>query len=148
MYLFEKATNVIGFIRTGSRYICDPPVENTDEDFVIFTANKKQLQIQLQGLGYVLSIKDIEKYKADETDPFAMYNIFDAYRHPSNAHNLIVVNRADDFLRWKVATMVAKELNLRDKQHRVMLFRAIRSGGTIFDSSEKAEAADHRALVR
>ena len=42
-----------------------------------------------------------------------MYNQFDAYRHPDNDHNLIVLSRDLDYIKWKVATLVAKELNLR-----------------------------------
>ena len=134
MYLFEKAVDIIGFIRSGSSYICDPPVEDTDEDFVLYANNRDKVKKQLESLGYTFSDKDVEKYKAGTPDPFAMHNNFDAYRHPDNKHNLIVVSNAADFLKWKVATLVAKELNLKDKNHRIILFRAIRSGGTHFES--------------
>ena len=130
--LFERATDVIGWFASGSRVICDPAPEGTDQDFVLFTPNLKTLRPQLESLGYVYSNKDVEKYKKGATDEFAMYNSFDAYRHPDNDHNLIVVSNVYDFKKWKVATMVAKELNVLDKAQRIMLFRAIRSGGTIF----------------
>ena len=136
MYLFEKAMNVIGWFATGSRVICSPAPLTTDEDFVLFTSNLKTLRLQLEALGYTYSNKDMEKYKLSKTDPFHMYNQFDAYRHPDNAHNLIVLSREQDYLRWKVATLVAKELNLTDKKDRIMLFRAIRSGGTLFTAPE------------
>lgn len=139
MYLFEKAINVTGWFATGSRVICSPAPLTTDEDFVLFTSNLKTLRLQLEALGYTYSNKDVEKYKLDKTDPFYMYNQFDAYRHPDNDHNLIVLSREQDYLRWKVATLVAKELNLTDKKDRIMLFRAIRSGGTLFQGRDEIE---------
>lgn len=138
MYLFEQALSLVGFFPTGSRAICNPPPEDTDEDFVLSTGNPKQLRGELEALGYTYSSKDVEKYKAGKTDPFAMYNSFDAYRHPDNDHNLIVVKHALDFKRWKVATLLAKELNLTNKEHRIMLFRAVRSGGELYKMPESA----------
>ena len=139
MYLFEEAPAVIGWFASGSRVICDPAPLDTDEDFVIYTPNLKTLRVQLEALGYTYSCKDVEKYKLNKTDPFHMYNQFDAYRHPDNDHNLIVLSRDLDYIKWKVATLVAKELNLTDKKERIMLFRAIRSGGTLFQSKDKIE---------
>lgn len=136
MRLFEKAIHLIGWTPTGSSFICDPPVLDTDEDFVLYTATPKVFREELEALGYVYSNKDIEKYKAGKTDPFALYNSFDAYRHPNNKDNLIVVKSADDFLKWKVATLLAKELNLTNKDHRIMLFRVVRSGGKCFELPE------------
>lgn len=134
--LFEKATEVIGWFATGSRVVCDPAPQDTDEDFVLFTSNLKGARAQLEKLGYTYSSKDVEKYKDGNTDAFAMYNKFDAFRHPDNAHNLIVVSNALDFKKWKVATLVAATLNITDKAKRVTLFRAIRSGGTYFEAPE------------
>lgn len=144
MLLFERAMSVLGWQATGSSFICNPPVLDTDQDFVLFTATPYNTRKELEALGYTYSSKDAEKYKLDETevaDPFQTYNSFDAYRHPDNNHNLIVVNKAIDFTRWKVATLVAKELNLKDKATRVMLFRAIRSGGTLYQPAATAEEA-------
>lgn len=139
MHLFERSLAVVGWFASGSRAICDPAPLDTDEDFVIFTMNPKGLRIQLEALGYTYSNKDVEKYKLSKTDPFAMYNQFDAYRHPENDHNLIVLSKEQDYTRWKVATLVAKELNLTDKKERIMLFRAIRSGGTLFQGRDEIE---------
>lgn len=142
MYLFEQAADLVGWFRTGSSYICDPPVLNTDDDFVLYAVNRFVLRPQLEALGYEYSNKDVKEYKDKNKDPFAKYNVFDAYRHPGNNHNLIVVASADDFLKWKVATKVAKELNLLDKRHRIVLFRAIRSGGKHFEPAELPEPED------
>ena len=139
MLLFERALSVIGWFASGSRVICDPAPTDTDEDYVLFTLDPKALRIQLEALGYTYSNKDVEKYKLGKTDPFYMYNQFDAYRHPDNDHNLIVLNKEPDYTRWKVATLVAKELNLTDKKDRIMLFRAIRSGGTLFQGRDEIE---------
>lgn len=139
MHLFERSMSVVGWFATGSRVICKPAVEGTDEDFVIFTDNLHLLRRELEALGYKLSAHDKEKYKLAKNDPFQQYNTFDAYRHPDNDDNLIVTNIASDFTRWKVATLVATELNVVDKQQRIMLFRAIRSGGLLFTPAENIE---------
>ncbi|UFK09528.1 hypothetical protein [Xanthomonas phage DES1] len=131
--LFEKARSIVGYFKSGSSFVCDPPVQDTDEDYVIFTFNLANLRLELESLGYTYSNKDIEKYKLGKTDPFAMYNSFDSYRHPDNRHNLICVSNELDFTRWKVATLLAKQLNVLDKHNRISLFRAIRSGGTLYE---------------
>lgn len=133
MYLFEQAGDLVGWFRTGSSYTCDPPVLDTDEDFVLYAANRFELRRQLEALGYEYSNKDVKDYKDKNKDPFAQINIFDAYRNPNNNHNLIVVATTDDFLKWKVATLVAKQLNVTKKEDRVTLFRAILSGGKYFE---------------
>lgn len=137
-FLFEKAISVIGWFESGSRVICDPPPTDTDHDFVIYTDSKSESRRELEALGYTRSNKD---YKASKTDPFAMYNSFDSYRHTDNDHNLIVVFGTGDFKRWKVATQLATLLNVTDKDKRVALFRAVRSAGTMFPAVELKEAA-------
>lgn len=133
---FLKASGVIGWFETGSRVICNPPVMDTDRDFVIYTDNQRALRKELEFLGYTYSSKDMEKYKLKATDPFEMYNSFDAYRHPDTDENLIVVSNTQDFRRWRVATQVATKLNLTNKNHRIILFRAIRSGGLLFSGMD------------
>lgn len=140
--LFNDCINMSGFFASGSRVICSPPPEDTDEDYVLHTPNKKALQKELEALGYVLSSKDMEKYKAGNTDPFAMYNSFDAYRHPDNKHNLIVVSNQSDFKMWKVATLLARDLNLTDKAERIALFRVIRSRGEVYQSVSDLRAKE------
>lgn len=137
--LFARAPDVIGYFASGSRVICSPAPQDTDEDYVIYTANPGALRVQLDRLGYTYSAKDVEKYKAGKTDPFAMYNKFDAYRHPGNDHNLIVPYTVKDFKKWKVATQVATALNLTNKADRIMLFRAIRSDGQIFEDPKEIQ---------
>lgn len=138
-YKFEKALHVLGWFESGSRVICDPPVEDTDHDIVIYTDAKYILQKELESLGYTYSNKDVEKYKLKQTDPFQMYNSFDAYRHPDTDENLVVVNSTADYLRWKVATLVAKQLNVTNKDDRITLFRAIRSGGKVYQKIVNGE---------
>ena len=135
--LFLKANGVIGWMETGSSVICNPPVLDTDRDYIIYTDNLRILRKELEVLGYTYSNKDVEKYKLGKTDPFQMYNSFDAYRHPDTPDNLIVMDKSADYRRWQVATKVATELNLKDKAQRIMLFRAIRSGGTLYQSAQE-----------
>lgn len=128
---FMHAHTVLGYQQTGSSYIVNPPVLDTDEDWVVLVHSRSNARVELAKLGYTLSSKDMEKYKAGKTDPFAMYNSFDAFRHPDTNENLIVVDHPYTFLQWKTATALAKKLNLTNKEDRIKLFRAIRSGGAV-----------------
>ena len=131
---FQDAFYVMGYFRTGSSYICNPPVLDTDEDWVLYTSQHRALHKELEDRGYILSSKDAQGYLATSDDLdglFKPYNRFWAYRHKETNENLIVVDQYLHFLQWKVATELAKRLNVTNKEDRVALFRAIRSGGTM-----------------
>lgn len=126
---FMKALHVLGYIQTGSRVICNPPVMDTDEDWVLLGTSPKGTDAELIKLGYDKTSPD--SYKDDGSAPFASFNQFSAFRRRDSDENLIVVYNSHVFTQWKVATQLAKRFNLTDKEDRIALFRAIRSGGAI-----------------
>lgn len=93
---------------TGSRFICDPPILNTDVDIVIW-ADMDFEQAALRN-GWVKG----DGYENKEAD---------TYR--KGEYNLIVHQRQEPFYRWIGATYVAKCLNLLEKGDRVMMFEAL-----------------------
>lgn len=100
--LFDKAA------QTGSSYICNPPVTNTDIDFVIHSDNWDVLHNWAEQNGFKTNFED---YAIDE---------FRSYKR--GVINLIVTNDPIFYKRFVKATEVAKNLNLLDKQQRIDLF--------------------------
>jgi len=96
---------------TGSFYICNPPVLNTDIDFICFTtdlADTKELLLldgwELCGAG---------QYTED--------NHWFACR--KDEYNFIITNNNVYYERFVLATQVAKKLNLKNKVDRIKLFQ-------------------------
>lgn len=101
-------------IQTGSSIICNPPVTDTDIDFVIYTKNFDRLLEWLMKEGFKQTSKD--GYDINDESVF-----FCCFR--KNEVNLIVVVDKEFFNKWVEATILAIRLNLRSKEQRVELFR-------------------------
>lgn len=105
---------------TGSRYICNPPVLNTDEDYAVLVANLSVYAQLLLDQGWEVISND------------------DGYLPPNGGHrffaarkgelNLIVFDQRNGYDLMVTATHLAKRFNLVDKQDRIDLFDAIRGG--------------------
>ena len=93
---------------TGSSYICNPPVTNTDIDFVIYSQDWDKLHNWCEQNAFKTNFED---YELEE---------FRSYKR--GIINLIVTNDATFYKRFVKATEVAKKLNLLDKQQRIDLF--------------------------
>lgn len=104
---------------TGSRFICDPPVMDTDIDYVCLSRGTIY-QTELFLDGWTLTNPDDEgKYEGMERH-------FDTYRR--NEYNLILTKDFDFYCRFAYATHVAKKQNLTNKQDRIDLFQEILYG--------------------
>lgn len=99
---------------TGSRYICDPPVMNTDIDFLIYTE---------KCIDEILIIGNFKK------TPFVDYVNnspvkFDAWR--KGKINLIVTSTLEYTERFQTATYICKMENIKNKWARVCIHEALR----------------------
>jgi len=99
----------VKYILTGSRYIYNPPVLNTDADFVI----QEDSRFIPTKNGFKTTRQSDEYGSAD----------FDTYRN--GEINLIVVHSRTSFMKWEVATAAAKQLNIKDKKKRIELFQGV-----------------------
>lgn len=93
---------------TGSSYICNPPVVDTDIDFVVYSPTLAKLHEWCVVNGFKTNFED---YAIEE---------FRSYKR--GVINLIVTNDATFYKRSVKATEVARQLNLLDKQQRIDLF--------------------------
>lgn len=101
---------------TGSRVVCDPPVEDTDLDVVLYmhNATPEHTDHVLRNLGF----RSYNDYEPTEDNPFQIYR---------REHvNVIVVYSHTHFMAFDYATDVAAHLNVRDKEDRITLFNLIK----------------------
>lgn len=99
---------------TGSSIICNPPVLDTDIDYVIYTKSKGLIP-WLISKGFISASS--EDYSMNED------GLFTSLR--KDKLNLIIVQEYRFYLRWVRATELAKKLNLKEKQQRIDLFSHI-----------------------
>lgn len=109
----------VGIYKTGSSVICNPPVLDTDEDYVIYTNKESQLRKWLLANGVTQSCEDKEEYDLES-------EFMSCYRKDNI--NLIVVYSKKTFDRWVYATKLAKKLNLLKKEQRITLFKFVLYG--------------------
>ena len=110
---------------TGSKYICNPPVMNTDEDYFIWGFKYEEIINYLVSVGYEPCC---EQHYTDTK--------FTALRKGSL--NLIIVHDKSEYEKCVMATNLAKRFNLVNKQDRVDLFELVRNGyyeGYLFGDS-------------
>lgn len=114
--------NVLISMRTGSSYICNPPVEDTDVDYVLLVDN-------IQGIGAALLAEGWRNCLDDAKDACTLPK--DSKHSPrlivrKDEYNLIIVDSSESFNIWRISTDLAKRFNLLVKEDRVDLFSAIR----------------------
>lgn len=104
-------------ILSGSSFICDPPVTNTDIDYVVFVTNKEEVCKYLTENGWTFC--GGEAYNNPDNDFLAVRN---------QDLNYILVDEEHTFDQWEAATLLAKKRNLLNKNERIALFRNIFKG--------------------
>lgn len=92
---------------TGSSFICDPPVLNTDIDVVVWATAATHEDLILDGWA-----------KGEDYGGWSV-----SYR--KGRYKIIYVDTQHKFYRWVGATYVAKLLNLQEKQDRIDMFEAL-----------------------
>ena len=101
---------------TGSSYICNPPVTNTDVDEMFLVDDLQEVNFQLTGLGWTKCGLEEETYQ-DKPSHWA------AYRKENM--NALLTTDLKYFMDFFKATEEAKHLNLLNKEDRVALFQKI-----------------------
>ena len=107
---------VLDWHQTGSTVICDPPVTDTDIDFVIYTDCLHEMLDTLKEKGY--NICGDAEYKGE--------GMFTAVR--KGLYNYILTGDEIVYLRYEAAMLLAQKRNLLVKEARVVLFDKIIKG--------------------
>ncbi len=116
--------DVIIYQETGSRYICNPPVMNTDADLILLVEDREAYGIEAGRWGFGLC----GKYESHSSN-------FDAYR--VGVVNLIVTDNLVWYFRFAAATELAKQMNILEKSNRIDLFHTILEGEEYLKNKEE-----------
>ena len=125
----------ISTFRTGSSFTCNPPVEDTDVDYLVLTGRGKLDECGCRLDKYAFRNCFEDWVSKQDTDPAVLdesdYAVelengvrFSAWRRGNL--NLIVTDDVTLYMRSVAATLLAKELNLMHKHDRINLFRCIK----------------------
>ena len=101
---------------TGSRYICNPPPMDTDNDTVYLVNGYYNWGLSLLKDGW------------EQCGEYQFGGQFTAFR--KGVENYIVTEDEQFFERYVCATEAAKALNLLDKEDRIKLFQAVGGAST------------------
>jgi hypothetical protein len=104
----------IGAEPTGSRVICDPPVMDTDEDYVVWVGNTTKDRLEADGFVCTTLCSDGDY---DDMQDFVTYR--------RGKINLITTESGTFYGYFNAATSLAKRLKLNRKEDRITLFQAI-----------------------
>lgn len=125
MFPTKLIPHVIKYLATGSRVICNPPVMDTDEDYVVLVRNLTDFHKVLMADGWEQGSANYgEEQNGPLMVPNSPINQFKAYR--KGDINLIVTPQPVLYTRYDFATRIATALNLTKKEDRVTLFTMIR----------------------
>lgn len=106
---------------TGSRYICDPPVLDTDEDYVVLAKEECRNEFN----NYLLKnffFRTNEDYGITGPTQFQSWR---SDYSPDDKRNLIITYNPEWYNLFVEATEFAKEENLLQKEDRIKLFELI-----------------------
>jgi len=110
--LLDKSLDVL---LTGSRYICNPPIETTDTDIVILVRDSESFY------------SDFERaWKDCSSSEYSEYWDTGTCIVRRDKYNLIVVDDLDKFNRWVLATKIATICNIQEKPNRAELFEFVK----------------------
>lgn len=118
----DNAMNLVAFSPTGSRFMCDPPVMDTDIDFVVLVVDHDAASEVLTANGWAKCVGE----NSDEEDSYDELGEFSAYRKDN--FNLIICDDRAYYMRYCAATLLSTKLNLLDKAERCALFQTIIKG--------------------
>lgn len=117
MILLQKLLPEAKIHPTGSRYVCAPPVMNTDIDFLVYT--EKVVDMELREAGYVkTSFSHHGTSGGKPGDPFTGWR--------RGKVNLVVSSSLQYAETFHTATYIGRLYNLRDKSDRVIIHECLR----------------------
>lgn len=105
---------VIATWRTGSRYICNPPVMDTDDDVLALVEQYPNSE-EMMELGWTI----------DGEDSALSYAGGDILSMRMGTKNVIMTTSKHTYLSKVAATELAKILNLQNKKDRIKLFESV-----------------------
>lgn len=119
---------------TGSNYICNPQVTDTDKDYLILPKVEGEFD------NLIVSLQD-DDWKAPSGYEDSNF-ISLKKRLGGTLINLIIIRSEVEFDAYVYATKIAKELNLREKDDRINLFEIVKRTYPIRNTSIRTQIDD------
>lgn len=117
-----RNVGVITSSRTGSSYTVEPPVTNTDIDYLVLVQDFQEAVFALVEAGWALCYGADGHYEEDEEYSNTWYAL------RSGVFNVMVTADSGWYQRAVEATTICKSRNIKDKQDRIIVFRWVRDG--------------------
>lgn len=112
--------------KSGSRVVCNPPVMDTDFDIVVLLKHADDCKyIEDEGYKYTVPTKE-DGYELQEIETEGT-NEHWLRTYRKGEINLICLIDPIRFGRWKLATEIAKTLNLESRDDRIALFALVKA---------------------
>lgn len=104
---------------TGSHYICNPPVETTDIDYIIYCKPEDWNSVitKTRSLGFTAQASYFSEYSESAKTQFISFK--------KDKLNYIITPHDEYFDKFVNATELAKRLNLLEKEARIELFHFV-----------------------
>lgn len=138
--------SILAAYPTGSRFICHPPVQTTDEDILLLVHNLQQTADELISAGYTQCLFNHENVEPGAGVTWTALRKGDV--------NFVLISDPVLYVRSVAATLLAQHLNITDKTDRVELFRSVKFGQpysgqlpNYFASMPEDEAFDYRRVA-
>lgn len=110
---YMSIDKVADFHASGSTFICSPPPEGSDEDWIVLAFDRSELiNTLIEEHGF-----DVGGEEFDTDNSFVSLRL--------GLINLVVTESEEFYDRFVAATSVAKRLNLLKKDDRIALFQAV-----------------------
>lgn len=120
--IYLPRNGVITSSRTGSSYTVDPPVTNTDIDYLVLVQDFHEAIAKLVDAGWTLCSGPDGHYEEDEDYSDTWYAL------RNDVFNIMVTADSGWYQRAVEATTICKQRNIKDKQDRIVVFRWVRDG--------------------
>lgn len=106
----DSLIDLFKFHPTGSAHTCNPPILDTDEDWVVWADDFNKASDDLTAIGFTAN--------PDQTHYGAVSMRFGKY-------NIILMSNKSEYDLWVKATAVCKYLNIGSKEQRKMIHRIV-----------------------
>jgi len=103
---------------TGSSYICDPPVTDTDIDVIVLVNSMQKTVADLKSMGWMSKTDKSNEYQ--KSYPISRFTPLWLGKY-----NLLVTDCPEHYHNFVTATKICKMLNARDKELRINIFEGV-----------------------
>jgi hypothetical protein len=128
MSTLEEIRRILGtplVYPTGSRYTCFPPVLDTDDDYIALVEELQKEYTVLESLGWDDCYKDKSQEAAQKYAEEKEYGVlWHAFR--KGITNVMITSDLHWYLASVAATELCKAQNIKDKEHRIRIFRNLK----------------------